>query len=163
MTESMQEIHYTEIMIRRSARQSIVRNLGSLYWIIMLMLSISVSIGLWRGNHDWFIGTVATLLTLVIVVPLVVWRQHTAAALRRLRKLDQGKLSIDILAARLHLSSKLGDSDIPLASITKLLRAPDYWVFMSDKAVVMTLPILELPLEVQQRWLQELQAAGTQI
>jgi hypothetical protein len=161
MTESMQEVLYTEAFIRRIARQTIVRNLGLLYLIAMLLLSVSISISIVLGSHDWFFGFTTTVFALAILVPWLQLRLHTKSGLRRLRQLDRGKLSIDILAARLHLSSALGNTDMPLAHINKLLRFPGYWVLMSDRAVVMSLPILTVPVAVQQRWLQELQAIGT--
>ena len=161
MTESMQEIQYTEEFIRRISRQTILRNLGLLYLIAMLFLSASISIGIVLGSHDWFFGLTTTVFALGIMVPMLQLQQHIQSALRRLRKLDRGKLSVDILAARLHLASALGNTDIPLAHITKLLRFPGYWVLMSDRATVVTLPILTVPVAVQQRWLQEFQAAGT--
>lgn len=163
MTESMQEIQYTEAFIRRISRQTILRNLGMLYFIAMLFLSVSISIGIVLGSRDWFFGLTTTVFALGIIVPLLQLRQHTQCALRRLRELDCGKLSVDILAARLHLASALGNTDMPLARVNKLLRFPGYWVLMADRAIVMTLPILTVPSEVQQRWLQEFQAVGTRV
>lgn len=159
----MHEIIYTEVMIRRAARHTILRTLGPLYLIALLALSSSIGFGILRGSHDWFIGVTATLLAFAILVPLLVWRQHTKASLRRLHELDHGKLSIDILAGRLHLSSALGSTDMPLTRITKVQRFPGYWVFISDKTVLMTLPITALSAEVRQRWLAEFQAVGTQV
>ncbi len=70
MTESMQEILYTEAFIRRVARQTIVRNLGLLYLIAMLCLSASISIGIVLGSRDWFFGLTTTVFALGIIVPL---------------------------------------------------------------------------------------------
>ncbi len=157
----MQEILYTEAFIRQVARQSIVRNLGLLYLVAMLCLGASISIGMVLGSRDWFFGLTTTVFALGIIVPLLQLQHHTKSALRRLRELDRGKLSVDILAARLHLASALGNTDMPLARINKLLRFPGYWVLLSDRRVVMTLPISSVPSEVQQRWLQEFRAVGT--
>jgi hypothetical protein len=161
MTESMQEIQYTEAFIRRISRQTIVRNLGLLYLIAMLFLSASISIGFVLGSHDWFFGFTTTVFALAILVPWLQLHLHTQSGLQRLRQLDRGKLSVDILAARLHLASALGNTDMPLARINKLLRFPGYWVLMSDRAIVMSLPISTVPSEVQQRWLQEFRDVGT--
>ncbi len=159
----MQEIQYTEALIRRWTRYSMYRNLGPLYLIAMLLLSSSMTFSILRGSHDWFFGATATVFVLGIVVPLSVLRKHVQAALRRLSELDDGKLNIDILAGRLHLSSAMGNTDIPLARVTQLKRYPSFWVLLTHKASLMTLPITAIPIAVQQRWLQEFQAVGTKI
>ena len=159
----MQEIQYTEALIRRWTLYSMVRSLGPLYLIAMLLLSSSLSLSIMRGSYDGFFGATATVLAFGVLVPLGVLRKHVQAALGRLRELDNGKLSIDILAARLHLTSAMGNTDIPLARVTQLKRYPSFWVLMTGKASLMTLPITDIPIAVQQRWLLEFQAAGTKI
>ena len=163
MTESMQEVQYTEALIRRWTRYSMVRNLGPLYLLAMLLLSSSVSLSLVRANYDWFFGITATVLAFGILVPLGVLRQHIQAGLRRLRELDNGKLSVDILAGRLRIASAMGNTDIPLVRVTQLKRFPGFWVLLTHKASLMTFPITDVPVAVQQRWLLEFQAVGTKI
>lgn len=163
MTESMQEIQYTEALIRSWTRYSMYRNVGPLYLVAMLLLSSSIGFGIVRGNHDWFFGVIATVFALGILVPLGVLRQHNQAALRRLRELEDGKLSIDILAGRLHLASALGNTDMPLVRVTQIKRFPAFWILLTGKASLMTLPITAIPIAVQQRWLLEFQAVGTKI
>ena len=163
MTESMQEVQYTEALIRRWTRHSMYRNLGPLYLIAMLLLSSSISFSVLRGYYDWFFGVTVTVFALGILVPLGVLRKHIQAALRRLRELDNGKLSIDILAGRLRIASAMGNTDIPLARVTQLKRFPGFWVLLTHKASLMTFPITDVPVAVQQRWLLELQAVGTKI
>ena len=159
----MQEIQYTEVLIRRWTRYSMARSLGPLYLIAMLLLASSIGFSIVRGSHDWFFGATATVFALGTVVPLGVLRRHVQAALGRLHELDNGKLSIDILAARLHMTSAMGNTDIPLARVTQLKRYPSFWVLMTGKTSLMTLPITTIPIAVQQRWLLEFQAVGTKI
>jgi hypothetical protein len=161
--DAMREIQYTEALVRSAVRRAILRILGPLYFVAMLLLAVSVSIGLIGGDRGWFIGVTGTILVLGSLVPVVAIRAHTRAALLRLFKLEDGKATVDLSGGRLRLLSPLGSVDLPLSRVTNVWCYPDYWVLLSRRSILMTLPTAELPSSVADEWLAELRGAGAKV
>src|SRR5579862_4383813 len=156
----MQEVHYTESVVRDAARRGILRSIGPLYIAALRFVAEAVLFGVVRGNYDWSIGAFATVLVVGIIVPVVGIRAHTRAALEKFRGLDAGKASLDFSGGRLQIASALGTLDMPLARISKVWRYPEYWILLSGGSIVMTIPLHGVPSSVADAWTHELQTAG---
>jgi len=64
----MQEIRFTEAVVRRAAMRGVLRSFGPVFFIAVLLLALSVVFGLVRGDRSWFIGSTFTMLGLAIAV-----------------------------------------------------------------------------------------------
>jgi hypothetical protein len=153
-------IRYTEPLVRKAIQRAIVRLLGPLFFIAMGLLAISVILAAVQESHGWFVGVVATALTVGTLVPIVAIRTHTKAAISRLVQLDDGAASIDIGEERLRLSSKLGSIDVPLARVTTVWTYDDCWVLLAGRSILMTLPTAGIPQSALDAWHADLDAAG---
>jgi hypothetical protein len=153
-------VRYTEPLVRKAIQRTIVRLLGPLYFIAMGLLAVSMILAAVQESHGWFVGVVATALTLGTLVPVVAIRTHTKAAISRLVQLDDGAASIDIGEERLRLSSKLGSIDLPLARVTTVWEYEDCWVLLAGRSILMTLPIEGVPQSTLDAWRAGLEASG---
>lgn len=159
----MQNIHYTEQLVRLAIRRAIPRLLGRWYFAALLLLAISVGLGLYRKDYDWFLGVISTTLFFGILFPLAAIRANTRAALARFRGLENGVASIEISEGRLRGSSHLGAVDIPLSRVTQVWRYPEYWTLLSGRSILLSIPTQGVPATVTEAWLDELRAVGAEI
>ena len=159
----MQDIRYTEPVVRESVRRSILRLLGPTYFVALILLGVSVVVGCVRADYDWFLGVIGTVFLQAILIPFCVVYVNTRAALLRFRALECGIACIDLAEGQLRIESKLGRAEIPLKRITHVWRYPDYWVLLTGHSILMTVPIEGVATGVSDAWLHELTSAGVRV
>lgn len=159
----MQSISFTEPLVRSAARRGVLRMLGTLFYVAIVLLAISVTFSLIRGDLGWFFGMTATVLGIAIAVPIAAIRAHTRVAVEKYRALDGGAATIDLSDGRLRVVSKIGSLDMPLSTVKTVWRYPDYWIFVAKRGILMTVPVRGLTVDIRNEWETQLLQAGARI
>lgn len=159
----MQTLHYSEELIRRATWRTIFRFLGPWFFAALAFLAVFIGFELSVGNQNWLLGVAGTAFLFAVFVPLLIFRMHARAALEKLSLMGDGLAQIDFSAGQLHLNSALGVSVIPLSRISAVWCYSDYWVFLSGRSILMTLPLRGLSEGVISDWLGQLRDAGAKI
>lgn len=159
----MRAISFTEPLVRNAARRGVLRMLGSLFYVAVALLAVSVAFSVIHGDRGWFFGVCATVLGLGLIVPIAAIRAHTRVAVEKFRALEGGAASIDLSDGRLRVASKVGSLDMPLSTVKKVWRYPDYWIFVASLGILMTVPLNGLTPDVTSAWEAELKNAGARL
>lgn len=159
----MQEIRFTESVVRRAAIRGVLRSFGPVFFVAVLLLSISVMLGLIRGDRSWFIGSTLTILGLALAVPIAAIAMHTRVGLAKFRRLENGNAALELSSGRLRVASNVGTLEMPVAQITRVWRYPEFWILLSGKSILMTVPLAGIPAGVLSSWQEELRTAGARV
>jgi hypothetical protein len=159
----MSQVHYTEVVIRRASRHQVLSALGLGYWLAIGLLGCSFLTGLYLARYDWFLGMIGTVLAQACLIPFLAARMRTRHSLARLVELDDGNVSIDIIAGRLRAISCLGSFDLPLSRIRSVTCQQDFWLLNSQAGVLMSIPTHGLEWSTLQAWQDELRRAGAKV
>ena len=159
----MQTLQYSERLIRHAIARAILRLLGPVFFIVLALLAGQTAFSISRGERGWLLGVETTIVALGIILPLAAIRAHTNVALRKLAGMDGKTGQIELSSTELHLSSSLGTMSLPLSTITSVWCYPEYWVLLSGKSILMTLPLVGIPAETTAAWLAHLRGAGVAV
>ncbi len=159
----MQTISFTEPVVRSAARRGVLRMLGALFFVAMALLAISVVFSLIQGDYGLFLGVTATVLGIAVIVPIAAISAHTRVGLEKYRALEGGAATIDLSEGRLRVASKIGSLDMPLSTVKKVWRYPDYWILVANRSILMTVPLHGVPPEIRTEWETELRQAGARL
>jgi hypothetical protein len=159
----MQSISFTEPVVRSAARRGVLRMLGPLFFVAIGLMGAWVAFEVVQGDLDWSFGVAVTVLVLALIVPVAAIRAHTRFAVEKFRALDEGAASIDLSDGRLRAVSKIGSLDLPLSTVKKVWRYPDYWILVGSRSILMTVPLRGLTPDVTSAWEAELKIAGAKL
>ena len=159
----MPDIRFTEPLIRRSLRRAVIRNLGPVFFVVLAIVAAVLVGTIANGERSWRVGAMATLLLLGTLFPAVAIITQTRAALERFRSMNNGMANIEISAGQVRIESSLGRLEVPLNRVSQVWLYPEYWVFLSGRSIVMTIPIETIPHSQRQAWLEELRIAGARV
>jgi hypothetical protein len=130
---------------------------------VLLAAAIWVLLRLYLGDRTWLLGAMAAVVAAGSLMPILAIRNHTKASMAKLLQLEDNKALVDISGGWLRVSSKLGRLEVPLDRISRIWCYPDSWLLLSDRSILMTLPLEGVPPHTVQAWTEEFRAAGARV
>jgi len=159
----MHTVQYSETLIRRAVTRAIVRLLGPLFFVAIAIVTAATVFEVAQGDRGWLVGVGGTVVFLGILIPIAAIRSHVKVALEKLSGMEHGRGQVELSGGQLHLASRLGTMSLPLERVTSIWRYPEYWVLLSGRSILMTLPLEGLSGEILTEWLAQFRSAGATV
>ncbi len=137
-------LKYSRDLVTRAVRSFFLRKLGASYFIALLLLVGYLMYDLNGGDRSWFVGIMGAILGFGILVPLAAMFGHIRLGLRKLAEMPDATATMTITDNGLVVRSAIGSYEITWRTITEVWQYPDYWLLLSGRHFLMTLPIIEL-------------------
>lgn len=139
----MQEINlkYSEPIIRKAIRAYWWKNVGPLFPIIALLLTVFVIYRVVEGDRSWFIGGLGTLVLISFTIMTALYFVDLRRSLNRLRRMKTPEAILELGEDRFKVISDVGSSEIKWDLITNIWRFKHVWLILFSASEFMTLPI----------------------
>jgi hypothetical protein len=155
-------LHYNETILRRAVFCFWRRSVGWPIFIVPPLLAYLV-FALQRGQRGWPVGVVATVLLVVIAMPVMVYVVHFRNTMQKFRDLGEPLATLSFDDQSFTLSSAQGSSTLRWAAVTEVWTFDTVWLLLFSKAHFVTLPLADLPLEMQQLIKKNVLASGGKV
>jgi YcxB-like protein len=151
---------FTEPLLREAVSTFWRRSVGPGFGVAVLALTASLALFLWQGDRSWLVGALATVLVLSLGFAALLYLLHYRNAINKLRSMPSKQATFVAEDAQFSVTSELGSSTLPWASVHALWRAPNCWLLLFSKAQFITLPLACLSAEMQVFIAQRIEASG---
>jgi YcxB-like protein len=156
-------LKYERDLVTKAVRSFFLRKLGVGYFIALLLLLGYLIYDLAAGDRSWLVGTMGAVIGFGILVPLAAMIGHIRLGLRKLAEMPDATATMTITDSGLVVRSAIGSSEITWRTITEVWQYPDYWLLLSGRHFLMTLPLIELSEEERRSILAAFQKANIMI
>jgi hypothetical protein len=137
-------LRFDEPLLRGAVRafvaRTLWRQLGPSTFVALAVVVASLAYLLARGERGWFVGVMATVLLVAVLLPwftYVAHRNHTVGKFRRMGGAG-GTFGYD--EENLMLASPLGRSTMPWSGVAEIWRYPRFWLLVLGPGQFVTLP-----------------------
>ena len=131
---------FDEAFVRRTTRQFLIKFLGWDYFVVLVLMAISLIVMLALGMRGWFVGAVGAVTVMATGVAVAVWHSHMRRALTTLRKMTKLEAEFAIDDSGISVSSDLGSGTINWQALQKMWCLPEAWLFFVAKGAYSTIP-----------------------
>lgn len=156
-------LRFSESLLRQAVLAFWRRSVGIGFFLIVAIVVICLAALLYSGDRSWVVGVLAMGSTIGVAFPAAVYLVHLRNSLQKLR--DMGAPQATFLAeeSSFTLTSGIGSSTLAWSTIAEVWRFPTFWLLLFSKAQFVTVPLVDLPLEMQDFVLQRVAASGGKI
>lgn len=156
-------LHYSEALLRRAVRAFWLRLTGWSFLAAMLVIAGAVAALLIQGNTSWVTGTLATVFVIGAVVAVSLYTIPARESLRKFREMESPVASFVAEESTFSFSSELGNSSLTWSAVTEIWRFKEFWLLSLSKSQFITLPLADLPSDMQAFVLEHIRAAGGKV
>lgn len=156
-------LNYSERIVSRAVRQFWMRAIG-IGGIVGAVLTIAFLVWLiMSGDRSWVVGLVGACVLLSIGMPLALYLAHYRSSMGKFRQMQRpvGEFTVD--DEKLTLSSELGTSTLAWSGVTEVWRFKTFWLLLISKSQFVTIPLEDVPEEMQVFVLDKVKAAGGKV
>lgn len=156
-------LHYSEALVRRAVGAYWRRMVGMSFVAAMaLLLAILVALVV-QEDRSWKSGALGTLVALGLLAAVFLYAIPLRDSIRKLREMKTPQATFGAGESGFRFASEQGDSTLQWAAVTELWRFHDFWLLSLSKSQFITLPLADLPPQMQAYVLQRVQAAGAEV
>ena len=134
-------LKYSEPFIKETIRAYWWKNIGPLFPVIAILLTVFVIYRIVEGDRSWFVGGLGTLVIISFTVITASYFVHLKRALSRLRRMKTPEAKLELGEDRFKVASDIGSSEIEWSLITNLWRFEHAWLLFFSGSEFMTLPV----------------------
>ena len=156
-------LHYSEALLRQAVRAFWLRLTGFGFLAAMLVLAAAVVALLVQGNTSWLTGTLATVFAIGVVVSVALYTIPARDSLRKFREMESPVATFVADESTFTFSSDLGNATLKWSAVTEVWRFKVFWLLSLSKSQFITLPLADVPPEMQAYLLERIQAAGGKV
>jgi hypothetical protein len=109
------------------------------------------------------VGTLATVLALGVVFTIALYALPFRDSLRKFREMGTPEVTFVADESTFTFTSELGNSTAKWSAITEVWRFRGFWLLSLSKTQFVTLPLTDIPSEMQTYILQRIEAAGGKV
>ena len=139
------------------------RLLGIGYFISILTLVAAFVVLLVKGDHSYLLAALAIVLLLGIVMPCALYRYQYKTTMNAFRAMDEPSATFIVEDETFTTISGVNTSTLQWSYVRELWLLPDAWLMFYSKAQFSTLPIKDIPEEMQSFIVQQIKSAGGKI
>lgn len=153
-------LHYSEALVRQAVRAAWLRLTGVGFLAAMLVIAAAVVALLFQGNTSWLTGTLATVFAIGVVAAVALYTIPARDSLRKFREMESPVATFVADESTFTFSSEQGTTTVKWSVVTDVWRFKEFWLLSLSKSQFITLPLADMPTEMQAYVLERTQAAG---
>lgn len=154
---------YSKSLLREAVLRFWWHVLGWRFFIALGMVLWSFISLLIQGDTSWIFGVNACVLVLGIAFMTLLYSIHYRNMMSKFREMGSSQATFTASESTFTLSSEIGNTTLQWSAVTEIWPFPKFWLLFFSKAQFVTLPLIDLPLEVRDFILQKVKAAGGRI
>jgi len=143
------KLKYSEALIREGILRYWKKQIGVIFPLITVLLSVYLVYLLVTGNRSWLVGVLGTVIFLAIVTMAASYFVHMGRSLKRLRRMKSPEAFLELGEDKFKVTSDVGSSEIQWSLVQKLWRFENIWLLFFSGGEFMSIPVAELPDEAK--------------
>ncbi len=156
-------LNYSAPFLKQAVRAYWRRFLGLGYFISILALAV-IFVVLWvKGDHSYLLAALAIVLLLGIVMPCALYRYQYKTIMNVFHAMDKPNATFIVEDDTFTTISGVNTSTLQWSYVRELWLLPDAWLMFYSKVQFSTLPIKDIPEEMQSFIVQQIKSAGGKI
>jgi hypothetical protein len=161
-------VSYTEDIARRSVRALCGRTIRRrhLQWkfaAAFLLLTAALVLGHSGRGVTWLDGAAASLLAVLILFAVFLYRAYIQRSLDRLHRMKTPVGYFVLTDATLTVTSDLGSYTVPWREFVDLSEHADFWLLNTSADASLTIPIHDVSPEAREYLRQKIASGGTDV
>jgi YcxB-like protein len=156
-------LDYNEHLLRQAVLRFWWRLIGARFVIALVVMAAGLAWLVSHGDRSWFVGVLATGLTLSVAFIFLIYFVHYRSAMRKFKNMGEPKGTLTVSETSLTISSGAGSSTIPWSAVTELWQFPAFWLMFFSKSQFVTLPLADFTPEAKAFVLERLKTAGVKL
>jgi len=149
--------------MRQATRLYLRRKLGRGYFASVVVLIVAVAVLAALGVEGWFVGVMATLCGLALLLPGVTLVYANRVARDSLLKLDPPSATLALGEEGFTMTSSQGTASMKWRAVTELWRAPGFALMFFAKESFVVLPAAGAPTRFHDLLAERVRAAGGKV
>jgi len=154
---------FSEPLVRQAVFAFWRRTIGIGYVIALVVSVFSLGLLIAQGNTSWLIGALATALAFGVLFVVFLYVGHYRNSLNKFREMGSPHATFLAEEASFTIGSSIGTTTLQWSAIKELWQFSGIWLLLYSKAQFSTLPLTDMPPEMQAFILQRVQEAGGKI
>jgi len=157
------KLKYSEPFIREAIRSYWWKQVGPIFPIVSLLLTVFLIYQIANGDRSWVVGAIGTVLFLAFVTMAAVYIVNLRRSLKRLRRMKVPEATLELGEERFRVTSDIGSSEIEWSLISQVWRFEKVWLLFFSAGEFMTIPIAEFTPESKEFIVSKAEANGAKI
>ena len=154
---------YSESIIRQAVLGFWWRVIGLRFLIAFGGVAVGLGVLLSKGNDSWIVGVLASSLAMSIAFAVAMYFVHFRNSMQKLRAMGERQALLTASATEISFSSGAGSATLPWSAVAEVWQFETCWLLLLSKAQFVTLPLIDMNLEVQAFILERVRNAGGKI
>ena len=156
-------LRYTERLVAQAVRAFWRKSIGP---GLMVAVGLMIVLLVWllvAGERSWILGLTAAVVLLGIAMPIAVYFVQYRNSMGKFREMSQPVAELVVADDTFTLSSDRGTTSLKWNTVTEVWRYESLWLLLFSKAQFVTLPLQDVPAEMQAFILDRVTASGGKI
>lgn len=154
---------YNEQLIRHAVWLYWKRTVGRLYLWVLLAMTVGFFGLLFQGDRSWLIGLVGTILAISYLMLVSIYVAHFKNSMAKFRDVGSPSAIFRAEALTFTIESGIGTSKLQWSAVKEIWQFEDVWLLLFSKAQFSTLPVANLPIDLQAFILEKVRLEGGKI
>jgi hypothetical protein len=154
---------YNEKLIRHAVWSYWKRTVGGLYLLVLLAMTVGFLRLLFQGDRTWLIGLIGTILGVSYLMLVSIYVVHFKNSMAKFRDMGSPNATFRAEEQSFTVESSMGTSTLQWSTVKEIWQFQDVWLLLFSKAQFSTLPLTNLPLEMQTFILEKVKLAGGKV
>ena len=157
------KLEYSEVFIRDAIRHYWWKQIGPVFPLVTLSLTVFLVYRLIDGDRTWLIGALGAVIILGLATMIAIYVVHLRRALQRLERMKKPEATLELGEDQFRISSDVGSSEIKWSLISHLWCFDNVWLLFFSAGEFMTLPINDMSAESKSFLISKAKANGAKI
>jgi hypothetical protein len=142
-------LHVTEPLIRSAVMSFWRRSVGWKLIPVLALCGVLLIVLVRSGDRSWGVGVLGTALFFAVLFVALIYFVHLRQSLSKFRALKSPVATLVAEHDSFSIISDIGSSTFGWHALHDIWRFDSYWLLLFSRAQFVTLPVSDLPVEMQ--------------
>lgn len=154
---------YNEKLIRHAVWSYWKRTVVGLYVLVILAMTAGFFVLLLQGDRSWLVGLIGTTLSISYLILVSIYVVHFKNSIAKFRDMGNPSATFRAEEQSFTIESGIGTSTLKWSAVKEIWQFQDVWLLLFSKSQFSTLPLANVPPEMQAFILEKIKLAGGKI
>ena len=154
---------YSENLVRSAVWSFWKRTVGVSYVLVLIAMTCGVAVLAVQGDRSWFLGIMGTVVGMGYLMLVSIYVIHFKNSMAKFRDMGSPSATFRADEQSFTIESGVGVSKLQWSAVKEIWQFQDVWLLLFSKAQFSTLPLANVPPEMQAFILEKVKLAGGKI